>query len=216
MVRDPADHELLFALCHEMGNLVGAIRLQTHLLDQEMSPRDLATARSEIDVLGARVSALLTLVRPVELGGAPGIDADGLDPDDALAVVEHGLETLVLPGVDVAFAPSGARRRLRVDRGALQALVTSFVHLAIEQVRPRGRVRVGVEHEDGRGAVVIEDDGQPDPSLAAWPDEPKRGRTLLCAVARRVVDAVDGDLSVDSSSSGSRIAIWLPAVAAEG
>ena len=30
------------------------------------TPRDLVVARSEIDVLGARVSALLTLVRPVE------------------------------------------------------------------------------------------------------------------------------------------------------
>ncbi len=205
----PDGQNLLFALCHEMGNLVGAIRLQTHLLDQEMSPRDLVSARSEIDVLGARVSALLSLVRPVHEAISP-FAGDGLDPDDTLAVVEHGLDPLTLPGVDVAFAPGGSGRRVRIDRNALQALVTSFVYLAVEQVRPAGRVRVAVEDGDGRAAIVIEDDGQPDRSLAAWQDEPLRGRTLLCAVASRVAEAVGGELQTESSSKGSRVAIWAP------
>jgi len=116
----------------------------------------------------------------------------------------------MLPGVEVQIARSGDGRRLRVDRNALQALVTSFVHLAVEHVRPSGRVRVGVVHEDGGGALVIEDDGPADPSLVAWRDEPMRGRTLLCAVADRVVESVGGEIGVESTASGSRVSIWLP------
>ncbi len=209
MAQGREDHALLFALCHEMGNLVGAIRLQTHLLDQEMSPRDLVAARSEIDVLGARVSALLTLVRPVEAGAAsaPG---EGIDPNDALAVVEHGLETFMLPGVRIELVRGGPGRRLRVDRNAVQALITSFVHLAIEQVRPSGRVRVGIEHRAGRGAFVIEDDGPADPGLVGWRDEPLRGRTLLCAIASHVAESVGGEVHAETAASGSRVELWLP------
>jgi hypothetical protein len=176
-----------------------------------MKPRDLVAARSEIDVLGARLSALLSLVRPVE--ALPTPDAgEGVDPDDVLAVVEHGLETMMLPGVEVECVRAGTGGALSVDRNAVQALITSFVHLAIEQVRPKGRVRVAVEREAGRGAVVIEDDGPADPSLVAWRDEPMRGRTLLCAVADHVVGAVGGELEVVSSEAGSRVALWLSEV----
>ncbi len=209
MTQGREDHALLFALCHEMGNLVGAIRLQTHLLDQEMSPRDLVAARSEIDVLGARVSALLSLVRPVE-DGAPPPPGDGLDPGDALAVVEHGLETLMLPGVSIELVRSGAEQRLRVDRNAAQALVSSFVHLAVEQVRPSGRVRVHIDQRERQGAFVIEDDGPADPGLADWRSEPLRGRTLLCAIASHMTEAVAGELRAQTAMTGSRIEIWLP------
>lgn len=202
--------ELLFALCHEMGNLVGAIRLQTHLLDQEMTPRDLATARSEIDVLGARVSALLLLVRPIEEAVSPWA-GDGLDPDDVLRVVEHGLEPLILPEVEIEFAPSGATQSVRVDRNALQSLVTSFVHLAVEQVRSNGgRVRVAVERADGRTGVSIEDDGGLDASLDAWQGEPLRGRTLICAIADRILEGVGGAIDTTSSAAGSRVVLWAP------
>lgn len=199
---------LLFALCHEMGNLVGAIRLQTHLLDLDMSPRDLVTARSEIDVLGARVSALLSLVRPLE---AP----TSLDPvaapdaNDVLAVVEHGLETIVLPGVSVEFVPAETPCPMRIDRGAIQALVTSLAHLAIEQVRPKGRVRIAVERADGRTATVVEDDGPVDQPLASWDSDALRGRTLVCALADRIASAFGGGIVVESNERGSRIAIWV-------
>lgn len=210
MTDEEKRYALLFALCHEMGNLVGAIRLQTHLLDQEMTPRDLATARSEIDVLGARVSALLALVRPLEVP-MPLDPAHVPDADDVLAVVGHGLETLVLPGVEVDFTPAGEPRPMCIDRNALQALVTSLAHLAIEQVRPSGKVRVSVESHGGRTAVVVVDDGPSDPALARWSDEPMRGRSLVCALAQRIASEYDGEIAVDSKEGGSRIAIWVPA-----
>lgn len=207
------DHDLLFALCHEMGNLVGAIRLQTHLIDQEMSPRDLATARSEIDVLGARVSALLVLVRPSvgDLGREHGV---GVHTSDVLATVEHGLETLLIPGVDLEFAPGAEDLLLRIDRNALQALVSSLVHLAVEQVRPQGRVRVSVEARQGEAAVVVEDDGPEDSTLVEWAEGPYRGRALICALAHDLLTRCDGTLEVASTEAGSRVAFRVPRIPA--
>ncbi len=41
-----ASEELVFALCHEVGNLVGAIRLNAHLIDGDASAVELARRRS--------------------------------------------------------------------------------------------------------------------------------------------------------------------------
>jgi len=209
MTDEANDTALLFALCHEMGNLVGALRLQTHLLDHEMSPRDLVTARSEIDVLGARISALLALVHPLQAPKLPDA-ADAIDPDDVVSVVEHGLEPLVLPGVTLDFTRDGGGHRMRVDRNALQAIVSSFAHLAVEQVRPSGCVRVAVEPAGEGVALVVEDDGPIDHSLESWADESLRGRTLLCALTAHVLSHGEGELHVSTSKSGSRVEIRLP------
>ena len=207
------DHDLLHALVHEMGNLVGAIRLQTHLIDQEMSPRDLVAARSEIDVLGARVSALLVLVRPSvgDLGREHGM---GVHVSDVLATVEHGLETLLVPGVELEFVPISEDALLRIDHNALQALVTSLVHLGVEQVRPSGRVRVFAESRADEAGVVIEDDGGEDSTLVEWSSGPYRGRALICALAHDLLTRCDGRLEVASSGTSSRVGLWVPRGAA--
>jgi len=208
-MQPPLDHEMLFALCHEMGNLVGAIRLQTHLLDQEMRPRDLATARSEIDVLGARVSALLALVRP-SVGDLGRDHALGVHSSDVLAAVEHGLETLLVPGVVLEFDSPGADALLRVDRTALQALISSFVHLAVEQVRPRGRVGVATRLHERDVDFAIEDDGPEDSTLTAWREGPYRGRALLCALAHQMLSRCGGSLEVSSANGCSRVTLRVP------
>ena len=61
--REPAD--LVFAICHEVGNLVGVIRLNADLIDAKASERELATLSVEIDDSSARIRSLLALVRPL-------------------------------------------------------------------------------------------------------------------------------------------------------
>lgn len=201
-------HELLFALCHEMGNLVGAIRLQTHLIDQEMRPRDLVVARSEIDVLGARMSALLALVRP-SVGDVGREHAVGVHGSDVMAAVEHGLDTLLVPGVELAFERAPGDALLRIDRSALQALVASFAHLAVEQVRPRGRVLVASRPGERGTDFVIEDDGPADSSLVEWSAGPWRGRALLCALAHELLDRCGGSIEATSTNGRSRVVLHV-------
>ena len=67
---------LVLSICHEAGNLVGAIRLNAHFVDDRLSALELAAASVEIDDLSARISSLLALVRPLvatEVPKLPGL-----------------------------------------------------------------------------------------------------------------------------------------------
>ena len=51
--------ELAFAIAHEVGNHLGGIRLQAHLLDENLDVRALAEASILIDGLAGRSGPLL-------------------------------------------------------------------------------------------------------------------------------------------------------------
>ena len=57
--------ELAFAIAHEVGNHLGGIRLQAHLLDDELDAREMAQASVLIDGLAGRSGPLLSLLRPL-------------------------------------------------------------------------------------------------------------------------------------------------------
>ena len=57
--------ELAFAIAHEVGNHLGGIRLQAHLLDDELGAREMAEASVLIDALAGRSGPLLALLRPL-------------------------------------------------------------------------------------------------------------------------------------------------------
>ena len=93
--RDPATDSaaLVFAMCHEISNLVAAMRLQAHLLDEELDARGLAVASLEIDDLSARTASLLALVRPVltePLKDVPPIAAGVIALGFERALTEYG------------------------------------------------------------------------------------------------------------------------------
>jgi len=57
--------ELAFAIAHEVGNHLGGIRLQAHLVDEDLDVRELAAASILIDGLAGRSGPLLALLRPL-------------------------------------------------------------------------------------------------------------------------------------------------------
>ena len=50
--------ELAFAIAHEVGNHLGGIRLQAHLVDEDLDVRELAEASILIDGLAGRSGPL--------------------------------------------------------------------------------------------------------------------------------------------------------------
>jgi signal transduction histidine kinase len=135
---------------------------------------------------------------------------------DVMAAVEHGLEALLVPGVELEFEGDGADALLRIDRSVLQALLSSLVHLAIEQVRPRGHVRLALELDERDACFIVEDDGAEDPALVAWAEGPYRGRPLICALAHALLERCGGGLEVASANGRSRVLLRVPrAVEAE-
>ena len=64
-------HELLFGLCHEIGNLVTAVQFEADLLGETESPRGLAASAVRIEDLCSQVGGLLSQVRPLLADSSP-------------------------------------------------------------------------------------------------------------------------------------------------
>ena len=208
---DRPHNELLFALCHEMGNLVGAIRLQAHLLDEEMAPKDLAIASVELDDLSARVSALLAHIRP--LVSEQHRRADDVNVSDLFAGLVHSLEDVGSHGVALSTDPGEPGLSVHVDRDVVHHLLVSFAYVAVEAVRPSGSLRLSAESDGKCVALVLEDDGRIDEDPAEWADQSLRGRPLLCAIADDVLGKRGGRIDARRDGDWTRIALWLPSAA---
>jgi nitrogen-specific signal transduction histidine kinase len=92
-------HDLVFAIAHEVGNHLGAIRIQAHLLDEDLDPRSLAQSSVEIDGLAGRVGPMLALLRPLLSSDTPA--ASGVPWSGILATIKQHLEDEGTRGVSV-------------------------------------------------------------------------------------------------------------------
>jgi signal transduction histidine kinase len=200
---------LALALCHEIGNLVGAVRLQAHLLDSELSPKQLATSSVEIEDACARSSAWLSLMRPllsdVSRGGEYGVL-----PAAALSALHYTLEACGEPGVDVSIECGKDLPEVAADPDTVQHLLLTLVFGAMEAARPRGQVSIrAVPGQDAdEVCLVVEDDA--DDALGDWRQEILRGRSLACALADQILSRRGGRLEVGRSQGINRVALILP------
>ncbi len=127
--RDRAD-DLVCALCHEIGNLVAAIRLNADLVDAEASPVELAAASVEIDDSSARIRSWLALVRPL-LGRENG-EEPGVSPAVLLAGIGEALEEHGGRGVEVGVEAEEGLSRVRGRPETLHHLIATLAYHAVE------------------------------------------------------------------------------------
>lgn len=206
----PADHphrrELVFAIGHEIGNFLGAIRLQAHLLDEELGSRALAEASVAIDGLAGRGTPLLALVRPILASTAAGPSTDHWSAilrrvgreleDEGTRSVQFEIEWPVdpcptAPGVDW-----------------LHPLLMALVHATLAHVDPRGRIRLSLEiHEADREQVLVLEDDGPEEDLSA--SASRRGRPLAVAIARLLLAEIGGRVAT-SRDQRSRVGLVFP------
>ncbi len=190
-----AGARLVFALCHEIGNLVGAVRLHAHLLDDEMGPRELALASVELDDLSARATALLSQVRPLLSDPAPGESAD---PASLVGVVGQLLEEFGGRGKVFSACAEPGLPPVAIAREVLQPLLTSLLYAALEAVDAGGRVSLAARATQEEVAFCLEDDAVPDEDPRLWAQQMQRGRPLLCAVADFLLQKRGGRLEVST------------------
>ena len=205
---EAVENDLLNALCHEMGNVVGALRLEAHLIDQEMSPRDLATTRAELDGLAARLTALLSLMRPLTSDGPRRVDQIRLV--DLVGSVERAAEALLVPGVDVEFMSPPDDWLIEVDAHVIESRVSSLLYLSVENVRPKGAVRVRTERNGREVGIFVEDGAPVDEDPAQWSEQAKRGRPLLCAISDDVLRKRGGRVVAERDGDQTRVELWWP------
>jgi nitrogen-specific signal transduction histidine kinase len=200
--------ELVFALCHEVGNLVGAVRLQAHLIDAGIGARELAQASLDLDHLSARSAALLAHIRPL-LSGAP-VEVDAVEPEELLRSLEALMYDHGGRGVSLDFGAEASLPTLRVDREVLHHLLQSLLYATLESAVPRDSVSMRVvRHGDGV-AFELEDDAEVDESPAEWREQAGRGRPLLYAVAQHLLDERGGRLEITRREGRTRVVLELP------
>jgi hypothetical protein len=199
--------ELVFAIAHEVGNHLGAIRLQAHLLGEELGPRGLAEASVAIDGLAGRVAPLLALLRPILAPSTPAVDG-GDRWSDVLSRIGREVEDEGTRAVrfDLEQSADAAAPAPGVDW--LHPLVMALVQATLAHVHPRGFIRLAMEVEAGRReqVLLLEDDGREED---LGPAAPLRGRPLVLAIARLLVGGIGGRVEA-SRERKSRLRLVFP------
>ena len=201
--------ELVFAIAHEVGNHLGGIRLQAHLLDEELDARELAGASVLIDELAGRCGPLLALVRPLladvlrDAGGGPRWST-------VLAGLERQVRDEGTRGTVVAFAPSEGLDAPAPDHDWLHPLLIALLGATVAHVGRAGRIRVGFASAGDDDVLEIADDGPEenlDESAAA------RGRPLVVALAQALVGRLGGRVEAARDGAETRVRLHFPRAA---
>jgi hypothetical protein len=201
----PTPNELVFAVAHEIGNHLGGIRLQAHLIDEDLAPHALAESTVAIDDLAGRAGPLLALLRPIlgaEYRSASGATWSSLLRGLALQLEEEGTR-----GVRVGIEPPSDCDLEPPDVEWLDPLLMALIGSTLAQVPARGGISLRIGSRGGETALVVEDDGvEEDLSAGAA----LRGRALVVGIARALVDRLGGGVEVERVAERTTVALVLP------
>ncbi|MFK7898480.1 MAG: hypothetical protein AB8G23_21790 [Myxococcota bacterium] len=134
-------HALVLAVAHEIGNHLGGIRLEAHLLGDDLGPRALARASVTLDGLAGRSGSLLSLIRP--LLHPEDRDATAKTWTGVLAGVRQELQDQGTQGVELTMDLSAAAARETTPAtpsvappvGWMHPLLTAWLGASIAQVQ---------------------------------------------------------------------------------
>ena len=188
-----ASEELLFALCHEVGNLLAAIRLHGQFVDEKDAAR--------ISELTDRAGSLVALVRPLLSQPAPSVAL--LDPLELLEALRRGLDDVGAARVRVELKSAADLPGVAIDGETLHHLLLADVFAALENLAEGERVRVAAESSPDGVAFVLEVAGEATPDAPA----PKlTGRALTRALAAAILGERGGSVA----ASGPRVRFSVP------
>lgn len=199
--------ELACAIAHEVGNHLGGIRLQAHLLDDELDARAMAGASVLIDGLAGRSGPLLSLLRPL-------LSDDWGQAGDAswasvLGRVAQQIEDEGTRGIRFEVAGALDTEVPAPDFDWVHPLLIALVEATLAHVAERrgsGTVRLELV-EEGEGARLdVFDDGEAE-DLSA--EAPRRGRPLAVALARDLVERSRGRVETGTGSDGRGTRVGL-------
>ncbi len=212
-------------VAHEIRNPLNSVSMGLHRLKREFRPtRDeekyshfIELMRAEVQRLNSIVEEFLSLARPLEIKReAVRIDAllqemAALTEDDARAarvqirvVVPHGLPTA------------------GVDRNYLKQVLLNLVLNGIQSMPRGGSLTLEAKAAGGTMDVIVADTGEGIPKeilpriFEPYFTTKTRGVGLGMTIARRIVEAHGGTLTVDSTvGQGTRFRITIPITSQE-
>jgi hypothetical protein len=206
--REP--RELVFALCHEVGNLLAAARLHTHLLAPRAGEPALRDASRSVARAAARGGALLAQVRP--LLAPDTVEPLDVAPGDALRLLRQGLDAESSQRIAIDLRSAASLPTVRIAPEILNALLLGAVVLGLDASAERERVRVSAHASAARVAFRVLYAAPPAP--AASPQAPLCGRALSVACADALLGAQGGGVVESRVGGCERIDYWVPAASA--
>jgi two-component system OmpR family sensor kinase len=215
---DAATRRFLADASHELRTPIAALQASVETLLREQPERperdrlEAAVAR-ESERLGRLVDDLLGLAR--------------LETHPARIPVD--LATIVRPLIDDAHtrAPSAAitlsadnDTTVSGDPDALERVLRNLIDNALAAIQPTGRIDVQLRRRNGYAQALVSDDGPGVPEHERQRiferfvrlDPSKPGHGLGLAIARRIAQQHDGDLTCDSTPTGASFTLRLPMV----
>jgi signal transduction histidine kinase len=196
--------DLVYALNHEIANLLAAARMQTHLIDADAGAAELANVAATIGELSSRMGSLLAQIGPL-LSSAPEI-THPIDPSEVLKGLQRDIEESCEERVRFDTESAAGLPSAAIDPDPLHHILLTLIYQAIEESEPDGAVAVAVSAsgaslvfavngegpiEDGGGGVLC-------------------GRTLAHAVADAILRERGGRIEVRSSGDDSRVEVTVP------
>ena len=203
--------DLVRALCHDVGNLLAAVRLSAHLHPSAGTEAERVAASREIEELAAQAGSLLAHVRPLLAGSSIG--RLRVSPGEVLSAVTRALKDREMGNATLSIARGRSLPDVRVDPDALYHLLLTLIRGSLEAVAPDGRVRVSARHQGRRVILSVIDSGrQIDLDELRWGSAPS-GRELAVRIADAVLRLMGGRASAELERRGTRVDLFLPAMA---
>ena len=203
----PSRHALVLAIAHEIGNHLAGIRLEAHLLDEELGARGLAKASLAIDSLAGQSGPLLALLRPLLAPGAR--PAEGVTCARVLEAVRRQLREEGTAGraieLEIADAASGS---LAIE--GLHSLLLALVGLPETSLDANGPIRLRLDRSANEIELVCELPGDACRGALGADAHMLRGRALAVAIARRLVADAGGAVDLQVESDRSHVVLRLP------
>jgi signal transduction histidine kinase len=127
-------------------------------------------------------------------------------------------------GITLSVATGDAPSSVYADADAFQNVISKLIHNSIKFTEPGGRVVVAARLDGGEVVVTVEDTGigipeaflpdafRPFTQASTGDDREYEGSGLGLAVAQRLVDRMQGSISIDSAvGTGTCVTVRLPA-----
>jgi two-component system phosphate regulon sensor histidine kinase PhoR len=218
--------EMVGNISHEFRTPLAGIKamietLQDGAVDNKEVAKDfLSRIEAEVDRMTQLVTELTELSR-IETGKAEL----KLEPVDLNALVEEVIAQLKpqaeRQNLALEMALASDLPAVPADRGRIRQVIVNLIHNAIKFNRPNGSIRATTRHSEGSVFVEVSDTGTGIASddlphiferfYKADKSRAGRGSGMGLAIAKHIVEAHDGEISVRSvEGKGSTFSFSLP------